>query len=225
MEKLGNILALWIHKQRTLSRKMESKARHLSLNGLSVLIILISFIPLTLLFFISGKNYTWVQISAYYTIQLLLLLIVLLFVIAWFKAKEMANADVEGFSFIELSFKKIDKEYFGFDESDIENLELLTNLLPSKNRIVIREVPKNKQSGNLRFLFSFLDHIIEGGIQGMGKKSRDSLSRLVQKRFSFDGSEINENTFASSYSKWSQKTKEGDYDDTRKAIAKALGIS
>ena len=204
---------------------MESKARHLSLNGLSVLIILISFIPLTLLFFISGKNYTWVQISAYYTIQLLLLLIVLLFVIAWFKAKEMANADVEGFSFIELSFKKIDKEYFGFDESDIENLELLTNLLPSKNRIVIREVPKNKQSGNLRFLFSFLDHIIEGGIQGMGKKSRDSLSRLVQKRFSFDGSEINENTFASSYSKWSQKTKEGDYDDTRKTIAKALGLS
>ncbi|GLU43275.1 hypothetical protein Musp01_08990 [Muricauda sp. NBRC 101325] len=225
MEKLGNILALWIHKQRTLSRRMESKARHLSLNGLSVLIILISFIPLTLLFFISGKNYTWVQISAYYTIQLLLLLIVLLFVIAWFKAKEMANADVEGFSFIELSFKKIDKEYFGFDESDIENLELLTNLLPSKNRIVIREVPKNKQSGNLRFLFSFLDHIIEGGIQGMGKKSRDSLSRLVQKRFSFDGSEINENTFASSYSKWSQKTKEGDYDDTRKTISKALGLS
>lgn len=225
MEKLGNILALWIHKQRTLSRKMESKARHLSLNGLSVLIILISFIPLTLLFFISGKNYTWVQISAYYTIQLLLLLIVLLFVIAWFKAKEMANADVEGFSFIELSFKKIDKEYFGFNESDIENLELLTNLLPSKHRIIIREVPKNKQSGNLRFLFSFLDHIIEGGIQGMGKKSRDSLSRLVQKRFSFDGSEINENTFASSYSKWSQKTKEGDYDDTRKTIAKALGLS
>jgi hypothetical protein len=192
---------------------------------LSVLIILISFIPLTLLFFISGKNYTWVQISAYYTIQLLLLLIVLLFVIAWFKAKEMANADVEGFSFIELSFKKMDKEYFGFDESDIENLELLTNLLPSKNRIVIREVPKNKQSGNLRFLFSFLDHIIEGGIQGMGKKSRDSLSRLVQKRFSFDGSEINKNTFASSYSKWSQKTKEGDYDDTRKTISKALGLS
>lgn len=225
MEKLGNILALWIHKQRTLSRKMESKARHLSLNGLSVLIILISFIPLTLLFFISGKNYTWVQISAYYTIQLLLLLIVLLFVIAWFKAKEMANADVEGFSFIELSSKKIDKEYFGFNESDMENLELLTNLLPSKEKIVIREVPKNKQSGNLRFLFSFLDHIIEGGIQGMGKKSRDSLSRLVQKRFSFDGSEINENTFASSYSKWSQKTKEGDYDDTRKAIAKALGLS
>jgi len=225
MEKLGNILALWIHKQRTLSRKMESKAKHLSLNGLSVLIILISFIPLTLLFFIIGKKYTWVQISAYYTIQLLLLLIVLLFVIAWFKAKEMTNSDVEGFSFVKLSFKKIEKEYFGFDDSDMENLELLTNLLPSKEKIVIREVPKNKQSGNLRFLFSFLDHIIEDGIQGLGKESRDSLSSLVQKRFSFDGSEINLNTFASSYSKWSQKTKAGDYDDTRKTIAKALGLS
>ena len=225
MEKLGNILAIWIHRQRTLSRKMESKARHLSLNKLSSLIIIISFIPLTLLFFISGKNYTWLQISAYYIFQFLLLLIALVFVIGWFKAKEMANSDVEGFSFVRLSFKKIDKKYFGFDDSDMENLELLTNLLPSKEKIVIREVPKNKQSGNLRFLFSFLDHIIDDGIQGLGKESRDSLSSLVQKRFSFDGSEINLNTFASSYSKWSQKTKAGDYDDTRKAIDKALGFS
>lgn len=225
MEKLGNILAVWIHKQRTLSRKMESKAKHLSLNGLSILIIIISFIPLTLLFFISGKNYTWLQISAYYIFQLLLLLIALVFVIGWFKAKEMANSDVEGFSFVKLSFKKIDNKYFGFDDSDIENLELLIKLLPCKGKIIIREVPKNKQSGNLRFLFSLLDHIIEDGIQGLGKESRGSLSRLVQKRFSFDGSEINENTFASSYSKWSQKTNEGDYIDTRKAIAKALGFS
>ncbi|MBW8198912.1 hypothetical protein [Flagellimonas abyssi] len=225
MEKLGNILAIWIHRQRMLSIKMESKAKYLSLNGLSILIVLISFIPLTLLFFISGKNYTWLQILAYYIFQLLLLLIVLVFVIGWFKAKEMANSDLEGFSFVRLSFKKIDKEYFGFDDSDMENLELLTNLLPSKEKIVIREVPKNKLSGNLRFLFSFLDHIIENGIQGLGKESRDSLSILVQKRFSFDGSEINLNTFASSYSKWSQKTKEGNYDDTRKTIAKALGLS
>ncbi|MAU14660.1 MAG: hypothetical protein CMH46_03870 [Muricauda sp.] len=224
MEKLGNILAVWIHRQRTMSRKLESKARHLSLNELSILIIIISFIPLTLLFFISGKNYTWLQISAYYIFQFLLLLIVLVFVIGWFKAKEMANADVEGFSFVKLSSKKIDKEYFGFDYSDMENLELLTNLLPCQGKIVIREVPKNKQPGNLRFLFSLLDYIIEDGIQGLGKESRNSLLRLVQKKFSFDGSEINENTFASSYSKWSQKTKEGDYNDTRKAIAKALGL-
>ncbi|WP_275648976.1 hypothetical protein [Flagellimonas okinawensis] len=162
---------------------------------------------------------------AFYIMVLLPFSLSIVTAIGWYKAKEMAKADAEGFSFVKLSFKKIEKEYFGFDDSDMENLELLTNLLPSKEKIVIREVPKNKQSGNLRFLFSFLDHIIEDGIQGLGKESRDSLSSLVQKRFSFDGSEINLNTFASSYSKWSQKTKAGDYDDTRKTIAKALGLS
>lgn len=226
MEKLGNILAIWFHRQRAMFKKMNSKLGHLSLNQLSFLIIvLFGLLPLTGFFIIAHDDFYWTQVAASYLLVVLLFILVLVLVIGWFKAKEMANADVEGFSFVELSSKKIDKEYFGFDDSDIENLELLTTILPSKKKIVIREVPKNKQSGNLRFLFSFLDHIIVDGIQGLGKESRDSLSRLVQQRFSFDGSEINENTFASSYSKWSQKTKEGDYDDTRKAIAKALGFS
>ncbi|MFT0714027.1 hypothetical protein [Flagellimonas lutimaris] len=205
---------------------MNSKLGHLSLNQLSFLIIvLFGLLPLTTFFIIAHNDFYWTQVVASYLLVVLLFILVLVVVIGWFKAKEMANSDVEGFSFVKLSFKKVDREYFGFDDSDLQNLELLTNLLPSTEKIVIREVPKNKQTGNLRFLFSFLDFIIDDGIQGLGKESRDSLSKLVQKRFCFDGSEINPNTFASSYSKWSQKTKEGDYSDTRKAIAKALCIS
>ena len=156
MEKLGNILAIWFHRQRSMFKKMNSKLGNLSLNQLSFLIILLfGLLPLTTFFIIAHDDFYWTQVIASYLLVVLLFILALVVVIGWFKAKEMANADLEGFSFIELSFKKIDKEYFGFDESDIENLELLTNILPSKNRIVIREVPKNKQSGILGFFFHF----------------------------------------------------------------------
>ena len=121
--------------------------------------------------------------------------------------------------------KKLDKEYFGFDDMDAANLESLMNLLPFQEKIVIREVPKNKQSGNLRFLFTFLDLIVTDGILELGTESREALLTLLQSKFTFEHGEVNNNTFTSSYSKWSQKTKDGDYDDLRKRMAMALGFS
>jgi len=220
------MLALWLHGQKSMLKKANTRLNHLSLNGLSFIVILLfGVIPLTVYFMFSGAHYSWQQILASFLLVIILFILVLIVVIGWFKAREMEKSNVHGFNFKKLNIKKLDMEYFGFSDMDAANLESLMNLLPSQERIVIREVPKNKQSGNLRFLFTFLDLIVTDGIQELGTESREALLGLLQNRFTFEYGEINGNTFVSSYSKWSQKTKDGDYDDLRKRITLALGIS
>lgn len=220
------MLAIWFHGQRSMLKKANSKLNHLSLNGLSILIIfLFGVFPLTAYFLLSGTHYSLPQIFASYLLVILLFILVLIVIIGWFKAKEMEKTNLHGFKFKKLSIRKLDIEYFGFDDKDVANLENLFNLFPLHEKIVIREVPKNKQSGNLRFLFTFLDLIVTDGIQELGTESREALLTLLQSKFTFEHTEINNNTFISSYSKWSQKTKDGDYDDLRKRMSLALRFS
>ena len=120
---------------------------------------------------------------------------------------------------------RIDTSFFDFDDNDVENLLNLINGLPAVQKTVIRETPKNKQSGNIRFLFTFLDLIFRGGIFRLETKPKESLNMLISKRFTFQNSEINPSTLPSSYSKWCSATHSGSYDVVRKDISKALGIS
>ena len=156
---------------------------------------------------------------------ILLFSLTLLVVITWFKSEVLFKSNVQGFTFLQLSISKIDTVFFGFDSYDIENLLRLVNGLPAEQKIVIRETPKNKQTGNIRFLFTFLDLIIRGGIFKMDTKPKESLNMLISERFTFQDAEINPSTLPSSYSKWCSSTNEGKYDDVRKDISKALGIA
>ena len=194
-------------------------------NRLSILIIvLFGVIPLTLYFLISGISYSLIQIVASYVFVTLLFALTLLLVITWFKSEEFFKSNVQGFSFLQLTPSKIDTDFFGFETDDIENLLRLVNGLPADQKIIIREIPKNKQSGNVRFLFTFLDLIVRGGIFRMDTKPKESLNMLISDRFTFQNSEINPSTLPSSYSKWCSATQEGSYDDVRKDISKAIGI-
>jgi hypothetical protein len=187
-------------------------------------IIIFGIVPLTLYFLFSTSTHSLIQISASYLFVTLLFSLTLLLVITWFKSEELFKSNVQGFSFLQLSPSRIDADFFGFDENDLENLLRLSNGLPANQKIVIRETPKNKQSGNIRFLFTFLDLIIRGGIFRMETKPKESLNILMSERFTFQNSEINPSTLPSSYSKWCSVTHEGSYDDVRKDISKALGI-
>src|SRR5690606_16960972 len=148
----------------------------------------------------------------------------LLLVITWFKSEALFKTNVQGFSFLQLSPSRIDIGYFGFAPEDVENLMKLVNGLPVEQKIVIKETPRNKQSGNVRFLFTFLDLIVRGGIFRLDTQPKESLSRLIMERFMFQNTEINPSTLPSSYSKWCSATQQGSYDEVRKDISKALGI-
>ena len=197
----------------------------LTTNRLSAFIIIVfGIIPLTLYFLISGASYSIIQIIASYLFVILMFALAILIVIAWFNSNEFFKSNVQGFSFLQLSPSILDTDFFGFDDDDVVNFNRLVNGLAAAQKIVIRETPKNKQCGNVRFLFSLLDLIVQGGIFRIDTKHKVSLNLLIMERFTFQNSEINPSTLPSSYSKWCSTTEEGSYDDVRKDISKALGI-
>ncbi|MGJ8548390.1 hypothetical protein [Winogradskyella wichelsiae] len=226
MERLGEIFANWLYHSRKEFKLLWVRYGLLTTDKLSIVVlILFCIIPLTLYFLISTVAYSLIQIIASYIFVTLLFSLSVLMVITWFKSEELFKKNIQGFSFLQLSQSRIDTVFFGFDNNDVENLLRLINGLPAVQKIVIRETPKNKQSGNIRFLFTFLDLIVRGGIFRMETKPKESLNILMSKRFTFQDSEINQNTLPSSYSKWCSATEEGSYDDMRRDISNALGIS
>ncbi|MCK0158933.1 hypothetical protein MWU65_17230 [Cellulophaga sp. F20128] len=226
MERLGEILASWLYQSRRELKLLYLKHSSLTTNRLSIFLILLFCItPLTLYFLFSDSTYSLLQISASYLFVILLFSLSLLVVVTWFKSEELFKTNVQGFSFLQLSPSNIDMDFFGFDNSDIENLIRLTNGLPAAQKIKIRETSKNKQSGSIRFIFTFLDLIVRGGIYRMDSKTKESLNILISERFTFKNAEINPSTLPSSYSKWCSATYGGNYDDVRKVISEGLGIS
>ena len=225
MERLAEILGVWLYQSQKELRLLWLKNGILSTNRLSFLIILLfGIVPLTLYYFISGATYSSIQIVASYLFVTLLFALAILIVITWFKSNELFKSNVQGFSFLHFSSSIIDTEFFGFDDDDVTNFRRLVNGLPAAHKIVIREIPKNKQSGNVRFLFTLLDLIVQGGIYRIDTNLKESLNMLITERFTFQNSEINVTTLPSSYSKWCSTTQAGSYDDVRKDISKALGI-
>tara|TARA_R110002051_G_C8737473_1_gene498636 strand:- start:1976 stop:2743 length:768 start_codon:yes stop_codon:yes gene_type:complete len=225
VERLGNILAKWLYQSRRDLKHLRLKHGVLTTNRLSAFVIIVfGIIPLTLYFLISGASYSLIQIIASYLFVTLMFALAILIVIAWFNSNELFRSNVQGFSFLQLSPSIIDTSFFGFDDEDVLNFSRLVNGLPVAQKIVIRETAKNRQSGNVRFLFTLLDLIVHGGIFRMDTKLKDSLNMLISERFTFQNSEINPTTLPSSYSKWCSTTEEGGYDEVRKDISKALGI-
>lgn len=197
----------------------------LTTNRLSAFVIIVfGIIPLTLYFLISGATYSSIQIMASYLFVTLLFALSILIVIAWFNSNQLFRNNVQGFSFLQLSPSIIDTDFVGFDDKDVANFSRLVNGLPPAQKIVIRETAKNRQSGNIRFIFTLLDMIVDGGIFRTDTKLKETLNMLIIERFTFQNSEINPTTLLSSYSKWRSATQAGSYDDVRKNISKALGI-
>lgn len=225
MERLSDMFASWLYQSRKELKLLWLKYDTITTNKLSILVLLLfGIIPLTFYFLMAKSTYSLKQIAASYLFVILLFSLAILMVITWFKSEELFKSNVQGFSFLQVTPSAIDTEFFGFDNNDVDNLLRLINGMPAEQKIIIRETPKNKQSGNIRFLFTFLDLIVRGGIFRMDTKPKESLNTLISERFRFQNSEINQSTLPSSYSKWCSATHDGNYDHVRIQMSKALGI-
>lgn len=140
MERLGEILARSLYQSRRDLKILWIKHSSLTANKVSIfLIILLGIVPLTIYFLISGARFTLTQIVASYIFVILLFALALVMVIAWYKSEELLKNNVQGFSFLQLSPSRINADFFGFSNEDIENPLKLVNGLPAEIKIVIRE--------------------------------------------------------------------------------------
>ena len=225
MERLAEIMSRWLYQSRKDLKLLWLNHGSFTTDRLSIFIIFIfGILPLTLYFIISSSAYSIVQIIASYIFIILLFSITIVLVITWFKSEQYFKYNVRHHTFLKLNSIEVDAAFFAFEENDVENLIRMVEGLPKTQKIVIRETPKNKQSGSIRFIFTFLELIVKGGILRMDTKSKESLFTLISERFMFQSAEINRGTLPSSYSKWCSATEDGSYDEVRKSISKALGI-
>lgn len=224
MDKLNALLEDWFHGLRKNKKRFAFWLDRLGKGRRSLLLIILGLVPPMGYWIFFGQSHSWQQGTALILILVLGYGIAIVLSMGWYGAIAMEKAMAYGFNFKSPCPPYWDMEYFGFDPADRTNLELLMGRLPVGDRVNIRALGKNK-GGSLRFLFTLLDLLLEGGIQDLDRDSRLSLSRLIRDNFSLNGVPINPNTIPSSYSKWNRMTRNGRYDVLRKAMARALGQS
>jgi len=222
MDKLGDLLTDWLYGLQTDFKRLMVWLDRLGTGQRALLLIVLGLVPPLLYWMFLGRSYNGQQLLALVLILLLLYSIGIALVIAWYRAKAREKVELKGFVFKKYFPQKLDSAYFGFDNGDRDNLELLMGSLAPGDRINIRALGRNR-AGNLRFLLTFLDMTLEGGIQNLDRDARLSLSQLILDNFSFNGNQINPNTIPSSYSKWNDLTQNGGYDSLRDSMAIALG--
>jgi len=219
MEKLGDILARWIRDHRADMKRFLGWLEGLSLDQRSLLLIVLGLLPPGLYLHVSGSIPQ--GMVAFLLPLALLYAMVMVVTLAWYKAKD--KGERWGFSFKKLDPGAVDHDFFAFDPRDRGNLADLLKGMPLEGRINIRELGRNKE-GNLRFLFTFLDLALRGGIRDLDPRSRTLLSQFITESFTLNGSPINANTLPSSYSKWNTITRQGGYDAQRRSMALALAL-
>src|SRR5690606_35422736 len=207
MEGLNRILADWFLGHRADQRRFIRWLKGLSPAQRSLFFILLfGVLPLTLYFLFFGGNYGALEILVHYLIVILLFSLAIWLVVGWYRAVSLEKEASGEFRFIRFP-DGLDREYFSFGSDDMAILDCLFNLMPMEGKVNMRRPAKNRNKGDLLFLFTFLDFTLIGGIQDFGPRPKDSLRTLITDSFTLMGAEINPNTFYSSYSRWNQMTK------------------
>ncbi|MDX9906742.1 MAG: hypothetical protein RBS55_09175 [Bacteroidales bacterium] len=170
-------------------------------NHTSMILSILGFLTVVILIVFLGTGCS-VQKAVIYSVLTISALFIFLF---WTGARHegtllRGNDPNSCFHFIRSNMNGVSISELGFSESDRENLNLVLNNLPPKNKIDFKMVSDNRIAADYKKLLRVLHLLIIGGIKDFKKEQKELLFKFIEANFTLNGLPVNRASFNSRFS-------------------------
>jgi len=170
-------------------------------NHTSIILFNLAFFLVITLIASLGLGYSSEK-AIIYSIGLTLGLFILLILVgAYQESKRLqGNEPNSCFHFTRSNLNGVPFSELGFSESDRENLNMILNNLPPKDKIDFKLVSDNRIAADYKKLLRILHVLINGGIKDFRKEQKEVLFLFVDANFTLNGNPVNRASFNSRFS-------------------------
>jgi hypothetical protein len=191
-----------------------------SQNTIVLFILLVCLTALVIGFW--GMGFSFIKTILYSTISIIVLFLILLFIGSLNEAERLRKNELfTYFLFNRSNLNGISISDLGFSDSERENLNLLLNNLPTKNKIDFKLVSDNRTAADYKKLFRILHLLIDGGIKDFKKERKEKLFKFIESIFTLNGLSVNRASLNSRFSEWVNES-ELEFSENLKPFQKFL---